>query len=256
MSVRDHQRARLYEERPSFDDLAAGLPDFPLDAALDDPDASPTHYVGEFGAVALDDDIPWTPRALDVAPDLPIADGRPDRYHFFPQLDEPKGADPRWIVDGKFDYHANDVDERTLRPNYTIVGKGGGCDSGGKAKAKRGGGGEMAGTATGGIVIPVRYEVRGLTIGELEFYHRQPGLAVEVLRDHVAATIRQMIADPSYRAAVEPKPKNGRAKSFEVYGLSEAHVRVLGFDPGSARTALSTYARTKDGERIRYREAA
>lgn len=178
--------------------------------------------------------------------------------------------DPRMMVDGEHDPTANEVTASTLqrgtrtgetytRKDGSVGKKGGGGSSGGRiAKPPKPGKGQRHSPFTSGRTAEEddveEISVYGLSIGEVEFFHGQPGKAREVLIDTARAIERgerTLCIDVSDRIR---RSKNAKP-NFCVYGLSALHVFMLRTAPGTARAALSEYARAMDGERIRWREA-
>ncbi len=94
--------------------------------------------------------------------------------------------------------------------------------------------------------------VAKLTIGEIEFYHGRPGVALAVLRQEVELIVSQRTAtvDPTRKLA---PGKSLRLRPMHVRGLTEEQAEALRASHSGA-AALASYARAKDGDRIRRRE--
>jgi len=116
---------------------------------------------------------------------------------------------------------------------------------------------------------PTRFNVGGLTRGEVEFYHAHPGVARAVLENFAQRIIRQTTkaieTGASFEAPDLPKIPDQRTKgktkgktkrSFEIYGLSEVHLEILKAMRGVAKLQLISHAHEVDGARIRLRDAA
>jgi hypothetical protein len=136
--------------------------------------------------------------------------------------------------------------ENLARPGYTI-GHGGGSGGTGKAKEAKfepkihPDGREWSKDYT-------RLKIRGLTLGELDYYQRLGNASDEargVLRRYVAAlemdhTIGQRLDGPKAKAT---------ARDLTVYGLTEYEIDVLRVR-GNITKVLSDYARDRAGSRI------
>lgn len=91
-----------------------------------------------------------------------------------------------------------------------------------------------------------RFEVRGLTAGEQNFYDIREGEAGRVLREYVGAIVRGDLEEPVVRPQSGPMRHN-----FSLYGMDELELRILRKFRGHARRALIQHAHMVDGPRVK-----
>jgi len=100
-----------------------------------------------------------------------------------------------------------------------------------------------------------RFQVSMLQRGVVEYFHANPGLAIIVVIDAINDYIRACFIDNEFKPKIVPVAK-GAGYAMELYGLSETRVRLLKKEPGFARSELTKYALSRDGERIAARDIA
>jgi hypothetical protein len=140
--------------------------------------------------------------------------------------------------------------EQLAKPGITISKGGGGGGGGGKksdrpirqGRARPDDGAAGEGTTAGAC------RVSGITRGEWYWYHRRPGVAVEVLRNLVERILTNTADLEDLRR--NPTAPSKHKRTLVIYGLTEHQHAVLSEFPGAARRALVKHARSLEPKRI------
>jgi hypothetical protein len=232
LSRDQRQRSRLHDETS---------PDFGLESLeVDDTDN------GLLSRLAAEIDSSLTEILPELEADRSIPFNMTDQYHRYPRriLDD---TDPRYLVDGHFDPHANDVTDRTLQRETPIRGHGGGEGGRKREKPIRKQIAVMMQDESETNPDTVRFNVYGLTVGEKYVLTRVPGRSKDILSQAVLA----LIARNGYADQTVPSIRGGkRLHSFAVYGLEEYEARILRLHRGFAVRSLIAAAHAIDAELI------
>jgi hypothetical protein len=237
-----HRRDRSALEAGPLDVLAA-IPD-----PAEDPADELQYMIDEYGnAVCVDE----RPRRIFVsaAPIADLLEPKPPGYIWASDSPPAGPALAHLLVDGKIDHHANDISERTLRPEFPIGRGGGGGNGGGVAKKRVPKIVKPRAPDREGAVLS--YRVHGLTRGVKEFYRARPGEARQRL---IIFSMRRHI-----RGLVVPgtvfRNRSADRSPLELYGFYDEELAYLKRDRSGALEELRDHALSVDGERIRYRDA-